>query len=90
MQAFAPDIDANAPGTTFREVSGKILSGLPFPLPPLAEQHRIAAKVDELMELCDHLEAGLGSVRDTRGQLLESILSVALQSTRLNEALKWS
>ena len=56
MKAFAPLIDAKAPGTTFKEVSGKIIAGVPFPLPPLAEQHRIVAKVDELMALCDRLE----------------------------------
>jgi type I restriction enzyme S subunit len=57
FQAFAPQIDAMAPGTTFREVSGKIVAALPFPLPPLAEQHRIVTKVDELMALSNQLEA---------------------------------
>lgn len=67
MKAFAPEIDAKAPGTTFKEVSGKIVAGISFPLPPLAEQQRIVAKVDELMGLCDRLEAaraGREAVRD--------------------------
>ncbi|MBA2492683.1 MAG: restriction endonuclease subunit S [Gammaproteobacteria bacterium] len=75
MRAFAPEIDANAPGTTFKEVSGKIVAAIPFPLPPLAEQHRIVAKVDELMALCDRLEAARGSREATRNRLAAASLA---------------
>ena len=50
----------------------------PFPLPPLAEQHRIVAKVDELMALCDRLEASLATADDTRRRLLNALLAEAL------------
>ena len=78
MRAFAPDIDANAPGTTFREVSGKIVSRLPFPVPPLDEQLRIVAQVDEFMALCDRLEACIGAIDINKSHLLDSILREAV------------
>ncbi len=39
-----------------RHITKGKLESIPLPLPPLAEQQRIVAKVDELMALCDRLE----------------------------------
>jgi type I restriction enzyme, S subunit len=50
----------------------------PFPLPPLAEQHRIVAKVDALMALCDQLETALNTTATTKQRLLETLIRRAL------------
>ncbi|MBU6361954.1 MAG: restriction endonuclease subunit S [Chloroflexi bacterium] len=47
----------------------------PFPLPPLAEQRRIVAKVDELMALVDQLEAQLATARTRASQLLDAVIA---------------
>ena len=57
LKAIAPFVEERASGTTFKEVSGKVVSSLPIAFPSLEEQKRIVAKVDELMALCDKLEA---------------------------------
>jgi type I restriction enzyme, S subunit len=54
-------------GSAQPNLSSANLRKYDVPLPPLAEQHRIVAKVDELMALCDQLEqarAGREAVRD--------------------------
>ncbi|QFI67996.1 restriction endonuclease subunit S [Sinorhizobium alkalisoli] len=53
------------------------------PLPPLAEQHRIVAKVDELMALCGQLEASLITADETRRKLLDALLAEAVTSSAL-------
>jgi type I restriction enzyme S subunit len=58
---------------------------LPISLPPLAEQQRIVAKVDELMALCDRLEASLATADETRRRLLVTLLAEALASEDMRE-----
>ncbi len=49
-----------------------------IPVPPLAEQDRIVAKVDELMALCDQLETQLTTTQSESRHLLEAVLHEAL------------
>ena len=73
------DIISMGRGMAFPSVSKKQLENLAIPLPPLAEQRRIVAEVDELMALCDRLEASLVATDTTRHCLLESLLQDALE-----------
>jgi type I restriction enzyme S subunit len=59
-------------------ISGSKIYPIVVGLPPLAEQHRIVAKVDALMALCDQLEASLTTTATTRSKLLNALLHEAL------------
>ena len=57
-----------------KRVSADYFANSPFPLPPLAEQHRIVAKVDELMALCDRLEKARAAREATRDRMAAASL----------------
>ncbi|MDH5666826.1 MAG: restriction endonuclease subunit S [Nitrospira sp.] len=63
---------------TMPKINQGILLQLPIPLPPLAEQHRIVAKVDELMALLDKLEAQIATTHADSRRFLEAVLHGAL------------
>lgn len=69
---------ASGVSASMKNVSRDVILGLPFPLPPLAEQHRIVARVNELMVLCDALEKSLAVAATTRTHLLDATLAEAL------------
>jgi type I restriction enzyme, S subunit len=64
----------NSAGTGQPNVNGEALSHLLLPVPPVAEQHRIVAKVEELLTLCDKLETQQAAAREHRTRLVHSAL----------------
>lgn len=61
-----------------------------FPLPPLAEQQRIVAKVDELMALCDQLEAQQADAESAHAQLVLALLDSLTQASDATDfATNW-
>lgn len=67
-----------AVGTTMVNLNHGILKAAVLLIPPLKEQSRIVAKVDELMTLCDQLESALNFADTTRRRLLDALLHEAL------------
>lgn len=61
-------------GVTVQSLKFSEFASSPFPLPPMAEQHRIVAKVDQLMALCDKLEAKLSAARMKAQHLAASVV----------------
>jgi type I restriction enzyme S subunit len=66
-------------GVAVRGINIGDVRAIQLPIPPLAEQNRIVAKVRELMALCDRLEATLNAADETRRSLLEALLAEALE-----------
>jgi type I restriction enzyme S subunit len=71
-------IDVHATGLTAKGIKAAKLKPLPIPIPPLGEQRRIVAKVDELLALCERLEASLVTAYQSRRGLLEALLAEAV------------
>jgi type I restriction enzyme, S subunit len=60
------DLDEKGTGTTFRAISGEVVRNTEFTLPPLPEQHRIVAKIEELFS---SLDKGIEDLKTAQQQL---------------------
>ncbi len=81
LQAQTAAIKASGHGVSMTHMTKEKMEQLPVPLPPLAEQHRIVAKVDELMALCDRLEADQADAEAAHTQLVQALLDSLTQAT---------
>lgn len=76
--------------TTINQITQNNLRTTLLPLPPLAEQHRIVAKVDELMALCDRLEAQQADAESAHAKLVQALLDSLTQASDATDfAANW-
>jgi type I restriction enzyme S subunit len=69
----------NASGSTAQPaIYLKDLKEIPISLPPLAEQHRIVAKVDELMAICDQLKTRITTANQLQQKLADVLVGQAV------------
>jgi type I restriction enzyme, S subunit len=69
------DYTGRVAGATRAKLNQAAALDIPIPVPPMAEQHRIVAKVDELMALCDQLEAARTERETARDRLAATSLA---------------
>jgi type I restriction enzyme S subunit len=76
----ATNLKENERATAQPVISGKKLYPIVVALPPKNEQHRIVAKVDELMNLCEQLKESLKHAQQTQLHLADSLVEKALKA----------
>lgn len=78
-----PNIIKRASGTTFKEISGTKFKQSVIPLPPLDEQKRIVAKIEQIMPLVDQYDLAYNRLKEIdnsfNDKMKQSILQYAME-----------
>lgn len=80
LKALKPALVRQGAGGAQPNISREKIVATIIGLPPAAEQHRIVAKVDKLMALCDQLEAQHNDAESAHTRLVRALLETLVQS----------
>lgn len=83
---FIEFVESKMVGMAYPAVNDSQLNTGLFPLPPLNEQKRIVAKVDELMRLCDELEEQIRQSKEESERLMQAVLREAFEGKDVEES----
>ena len=83
------DLTSFVTGTTVPKLNQARMCGIPIPLPPLAEQKRIVAKIEELLPYIDRYEKAWSKLEDFNkrfpGDMQKSLLQMAIQGKLVDQ-----
>ncbi len=65
---------ASGTSGTMPKINQKTLMSLPIPIPPIQEQHRIVAKINRLMSLCNTLDEKIDAAANQQAALLNALM----------------
>jgi type I restriction enzyme S subunit len=77
IASLKPYFISQGAGAAQPNISREKIVATPFPLPPLPEQHRIVAKIDQLMALCDALDQKIDAATSKQTELLDALMAPA-------------
>ena len=90
LQEQTQAIKAAGHGVSMVHMTKEKMEKLIIPVPPLAEQKRIVAKVDELMAMCDRLEAQQADAESAHALLVQALLDSLTQASDATDfAINW-
>lgn len=84
---FEAQLASKGTGTTFKAITQDVVKNLEIPIPPLPEQERIVARIEELFS---QLDAGVETLKKTKAQLAvyrQAVLKEAFEG-RLTQAFR--
>ena len=84
IDATRHEIEKFAPATAQKNINLGIINMLLFPLPPLAEQKAIVAKVEKLITLCDQLESKITQNQHHANNLMQAVLQEAFAGASIS------
>ncbi|EGR1092529.1 restriction endonuclease subunit S [Vibrio cholerae] len=87
LQAISERIKASGNGIAMIHMTKERMEKVVHPLPPIEEQRRIVAKVDELMALCGQLEQQTEASLDAHQVLVETLLATLTNSQDATELM---
>jgi type I restriction enzyme S subunit len=88
LPAFLKAINEKTSSVTVKHLSSRTISDIPIPLPPLPEQHRIVAKIEELFS---ELDKGIETLKTAQQQLKvyrQAVLKYAFEGRLSNPDIK--